>query len=391
MQIFTKIYKRCRGVSCLNEASAMSDKKSINSWFMKNIILPNNEIIDKPGYVVYLLGSKKRNCHLREVFLPESVISGIESAFSKKYGKAGEKAVYSAGKLWGARFAITSGVPTRKTASDKDMLEFTEVLMRLLESEYTSGVEYSADLSKNLLEFRAKGLMVCGLSGLGHFLTGTLDGTWEHMMGVETEGAHISCRGRGGGECTIRCAPPENLGTDSFFRVKVPAGLGLEPDYFRMNKILKPGYARNSFRDLLEGKIVEYSGGSFRYGRSRLILNEASSVYFLEKELSRPRGGADLLYETAKEGFRGIVPKGTPPEKFLTDLIPAFGWGDIHFDASGSSVACIGYPWTSYAKETSFPIIRGIAAGILSSQGSRVDFREARASIGSGSLDLVLR
>lgn len=366
----------------------MSEKKRIKSWFAKNIILPNNEIIDKPGYVVYRLGSRRRNCYLREVFMPEAVLAGIEQSFARRHGRKGRLAVYTAGKMWGRRFAASSGLPQRGQVPDKDLLGIIEVIMRMLESEYSSKVDYSVDLGEGTLDFRAKGLMVCRLSGLGDFLTGTLNGTWEHMMGLRTTGVHSPCEGKGGRECRIVCAPPESLGRKPH-AAKMPDGLGLEPDYFQMNQPRPARYAKNSFKDLLEARLVEYEGGFFRYGKSRLILNEASSVYFLETVLGKMPGGEKMLFDAAFGSCAACVPRGSDPRVFLTGILPALGWGDMRSD--GRTVACFGYPWTAYYKETSFPILRGMASGILSHAGGGVALKSAEPAVNRGSLDMILR
>ncbi|MEW5996763.1 MAG: hypothetical protein AB1657_04170 [Candidatus Micrarchaeota archaeon] len=366
----------------------MGEKKRIRSWFMKNIILPNNEIIDKPGYIVYRFGSKKKNCYLREVLMPESMLAGIETAFAEKYGKEGRKAVYVAGKMWGYRFAATSALPKRGSMPDEALLEVIEAIMRLLESEYSSKVEYRVDLAKSELEFAAKDLLVCKESGLGDFLTGTLNGTWEYMMGVQTEGVKLACQKRGE-KCVILCAPPESHKKGIAHVVKVPPGLGLEAEYFLMNQPKRAHYAKNSLRDLLENRVIAYEGGFFRYGKSRLVLNEASSVYFLETVLEKLKGGERLLFEVAFKHCRRCVPGGASSENFLTDILPPFGWGDIHFD--GSKAVCFGYPWTRYHRETTFPLMRGMVSGILSAGPRDVELKNSEPVISRGSLDLMLR
>lgn len=365
----------------------MSDKKRITSWFTKNIILPNNEIIDKPGYIVYRFGSKKRNCYLREVFLPESVLAGIETAFAKNYGQEGKKAVYTAGKMWGYRFAATSGLPTMGALPESEFAGFMETLVRLLETIYAAKMSHTLDLKRKAFELTSENLVIYRKSGLGHFLTGTLNGTWEYLTGVQTEGLLTP---GGPGESVIRCAPLAEHGSASgLFEAKLPQGLGLEPDYFTFNKVNKTKYAKNSFRDLLEAGAVKYEGGFFDYGKERLVLDEASSVYFLEMVLGKLDGGSQLLFETVHKHCTDCIPGKGRPEKFLTDFVPALGWGDVHFDRQGSRVVCLGYPWTKYHKETSFPMIRGMASGILSGGGGPMLGR-AKAEISSGALNLVL-
>lgn len=372
--------------------SGSKNRGKTKSWFMKHIILPNNEIIDKPGYIVSKYSGKGTRCYVREVLFPEKVLAKIESEAAARMGDDGRKAIYAAGKMWGVRYGITTGLPKKSGMPEKDFREFLNSFMKFMESEYASKASFELDYQKDRFETKYKDLIVCRLNGQGHFLLGTMNGAWQHMVGKETEAIHVSCEGRGDDECIIECAPPSNLrDKKKILRVKVPSDLGLEREYFTLNKVKKAQYAKNSLFDLLTGRIMKYEGGFFECNGDRFLLNEASSVYFLEQGLGKTKKGEKILFDAAFGYFRKFV-KSNSSAKMAQDFLPALGWGDITADASGKRAFCRSYPWTCYWKETTFPILRGMLSGIVSAYtGKKVIFKKAEATLSSGSLDIVLR
>ena len=366
-------------------------KEGTKAWFMKNIILPNNEIIDKPGYIVSKYVGKGTRCYVREVLFPEKVLAVIESEAATRLGDAGRKAVYAAGKMWGVRYGITTGLPKKSGMPQKDFLEFLGSFMKFMESEYALKAAFMLDYQKDNFVTRYKDLMVCRLNGHGYFLLGTMNGAWQHMSAKETEGIHTECQGRKDDECVIECAPLGNLSDKSkAFSVKVPKDLGLEKEYFTLNTIKKAQYARNSLLDLLKGRIMRYEGGFFECNGDRFLLNEASSVYFLEQCLGKTKKGEEILFNAAFNYFRKLA-QGNSSTRMAQDFLPALGWGDITVDASGNRAFCRNYPWTGYWKGSTFPILRGMLSGIASAHANKgIMFNKVEATISSGSLDIVM-
>ena len=72
------------------------EKKNLKEWFVKNIILPNNEIIDKPGFIMQQFNEKDTSAFLREMLFPEKLLADIELKAAKKYGTRGREALYKA-------------------------------------------------------------------------------------------------------------------------------------------------------------------------------------------------------------------------------------------------------------------------------------------------------
>ena len=368
------------------------EKNRVKLWFLKNIILPNNEVMDKPGYVISKYVGAKTLCYIREVFFPELIIANIEKNAVEKFGKKGKEALYEAGKFWGMRYAASTLNQKKSNMSEKDFLDFADIFMQLIESEYSTKTTYKIDYSKNWFEAKYENLMICRLNGLGYFLPATMSGAWQHIVGVQTEATHPSCQGRGDSICTIQCAPVKNLKGNEIFKIKTPTDLGLEKEYFSLNKVKKAQYAQNSFRDLLQAGIFKYDGGFFQYKNERYLLNEASFVYFLELAFAKLKGGNELLFNSAFGYFKDFGIKQGASAKLISDFLPALGWGDVFFDSANQKVICASYPWTKYYKDTTFPIFRGMLSGLVSSfAGKEVKFNKAKTAISGDSLDLVLQ
>jgi hypothetical protein len=368
----------------------MSESKS--SWILKNLILPNNEIIDKPGYVISKYAGKGTDCYVREVFFPEAVLSALEDRIISLHGEKGRTAIYEAGKLWGIRYGITTGLPKKKDLPKKDFLEFMDTFMKFMESEYAKKARYTLDYSHDHFVSTYDGLMICRINGHGDFLTGTMSGAWQHMAGRPINGCHAKCQGNGDRQCVVDCAPSPLRKARGKKAVREPSmrGLGLEKEYFDFNTIKKAQFARNSFATLLDGRIFRYDDGIFECKGQRFLLNEASSVYFLETRLGALKGGDSILFGAAFDFFKAFGMKNISPN-LAHDLLPALGWGDINVSSDATKAICIGYPWTKYAKSTTFPILRGMLSGLVSSfAGKDVLFNRAVCATGSGSLNISL-
>ena len=150
--------------------------KKTKAWFLNNIILPNNEIIDKPGYVVSKYAGKGTRCYVREVFVPELVLSEIEDNAIRSFGKRGKRALYAAGKQWGVRYGLTTNLPKKSAMGKEDFQGFVDSFVKFLGSEYADSIKFKLDYDRDRIETEYSGLMICRLNGLGYFLLGTLNG-----------------------------------------------------------------------------------------------------------------------------------------------------------------------------------------------------------------------
>ena len=121
-------------------------------------------------------------------------------------------------------------------------------------------------------------------------------------------------------------------------------------------------------------------------------------MYLLENELKKLPGGDKILFDVsfawgakvAKEcGGGGIlsISSGMPPEKFVSEFMSAFGWGDITiFKKSEKYYVLANYfPWTSLADNISFAMFRGIMSGFLSGLlNKKIMFKKVKKDILSG-------
>lgn len=366
--------------------------KKIFDWFMRNILLPNNEIIDVPGYIAIQQFSKETGkFYLREVFLPEGMMTDMESAFIRKYRGKGEDAIYRAGKEWGYWFCMGSGLPKKSSMPKQVFLVFMYAFIKLLEAEYTREAEAVVDYEADTLTVKADGLMMCSKNGHGQFLLGTITGAWAYLTGRDdVDGAHPECQGRKDAKCVLVCGPAAKIRKfRHMMNVKIRGEMEVDSGYVQLNMVKKLPYAKNSLKSLLESGYICYHGGFFHINDRRLILNEASFVYFLEKSLGKLPGGAALLFDTSRKYFAALGTDGGMTTQMISDVLPALGWGDLSFQDNGVFVHA--YPYSKHYGHTTFPIMRGMLSGLLSGKGREVRFRKVRPLIAENELQLDIR
>jgi len=144
-------------------------KDKIVTWFIRNVIIPKNEVINHPGFIVLKISMEKEITNLREIFLPELIISELEKRLIEKYKEKGKQLLYSAGKKFGYRYALISNYPS--TENQKEHKEFSYFLVRYLEAIYASKVDYKLDYKIRKFELKAKDWIVCHENGLGYVLS----------------------------------------------------------------------------------------------------------------------------------------------------------------------------------------------------------------------------
>ena len=92
----------------------MPVKDKVVTWWIQNVIIPRQEIIDKPGFIVTTFTEKKFITYLRDFFLPEKLIEIIESKIVQTYGDLGRQVLYSIGKKFGYIYCSLSNFPNVK-------------------------------------------------------------------------------------------------------------------------------------------------------------------------------------------------------------------------------------------------------------------------------------
>ncbi len=363
--------------------------KKIKDWFVKNILLPNNEVIDKPGCILQQFNEQDKQAFLREMLFPETVLAQIESTVSKKYGKRGRDAIYKAGKRWGYRYAKGTMFPLRKGTSEKDFLGFMNSFTKMIEAEYSEKFTGKPDLANDSISFEGKNMVVCKKSGQGQLFLGAWVGCWAYQhQDLTMEGVHPECEGRHDKKCIFICSPRERLKNVSCI-VKKDSSLDFELGFYSLNA---PHFSKTdySLRRFMELGTITYGGGFFRFGKERLVLNESSSLYFLEEELMKIHAGS-LVFDAAFDYFYQFGKVKTP--EFFIGFLMACGFGEIELYPTGSEFKAVvrNFPWTSLAKKSKFLLLQGAFSGFLSSKvGRKIRLDTVKSSTASGHLEVIL-
>lgn len=367
-------------------------------WFIKNIIMSRNEIIDKPGFIILRISEKMYLVNIREILLPENIFCELENVVVKKYGETGKQILYSAGKKFGYMFAKISKYPLAER--EKDFAKFSYFLVCYLESIYAKNLEYSIDFDKKKFILKAKNWIVCNKNGLGHiFLEGTGAGMISYAFDdYSIEGVQLKCEGRGDEYCELICATPQYFKNNKIKFITEKECNFKEFNsikYNTINSVRNTKYAKNSFKNLLDGGFFKYKEGEFLMKDERFVLIEASIIYFLEKELNKLGGGKDILWKISFEWGKNFSKKFEKqhPCKFINDLFPALGFGDFFaFQKDKKYKIYINYfPWTEMEDECDFVMLRGILSGVISGMtGKKVEMKKVKKMVTVDGFSLVI-
>ncbi len=374
-------------------------KDKIVTWFIRNVIIPKNEVINHPGFIVLKISMEKEITNLREIFLPEIVISELEKLIVEKYKERGKQVLYSAGKKFGYRYALISNYPS--TENQKEHKEFSYFLVRYLEAIYASKVDYKLDYKIRKFELEAKDWIVCHENGLGYVLS---NGVGAGMLSyafrdTAIEGVQTKCQGRGDDRCEIVCAPEKYFMDNKikFLRERDLSNLEiLQKEYNSINEIRPVQFATNSFEKLLDSGFLKQKGGVITAKEGRYMLLEASLMYLLERELKKLKGGLDVLWDVSAEFGKKLaeISGKDDPAAIIMDLFPALGFGDIYVEKLGESKYRIFvnyFPWTKWADDVDFTMFRGMLSGVISgSLGKKVGLKKVEKDLSNGYLALVI-
>lgn len=376
-------------------------KDKIVTWFIRNIILAKNEIINHPGFIVLKLSSEKETTNLREIFIPEFLLTELENHIVEKYKTKGEQILYSVGKKFGYRYASNSKFPTLKTSTEKDFLNFSYIVVRYIETIYAKKITHEINIDKKIFEVKAKDYIVCSKNGLGYILTnGAISGVWTYGTVDNTiEGVQTTCQGRGDDHCEIVCAPEKYFVDNKikFLKERDLSGLELlQKEYNTINEIRPAKFATNSFEKLLDSGFLKQKGGVITAKEGRYMLLEASLMYLLERELKKLKGGLDVLWDVSVDFGKKLaeISGKDDPAAIIMDLFPALGFGDIYVEKLGPSkyrIIVNYFPWTKWADEVDFTMFRGMLSGVISgSLGKKVELKKVEKDLSMGYLSLVI-
>jgi len=374
----------------------MRIKDKVVSSFIKNIIIPRNEIIDTPGFIILKISMQKEVANIRELLLPESMFAEIESEIIKKYKNKGENALYSTGKKFCFRYGLISQYPT--TENIKNHSNFSYFLVRYLEAIYSSKIEHKIDYKKKIFNMKMWDYIVCRNNGIGLIFS---DGAGAGLISYafsnpNIEGVQVKCQGRGDRYCEIICAPQETLKKMKikFLSETNMNNLELEESYNDINSIRKTEYSRTSFQDLINTRFFTQRTGIIKHNDERFLLLESSIMYILEDELKKLKSADKLLFNISFKYGKKLVEKESKEnfEMFIMDFLGASGFGDILIleEKRKYKVIIRYFPWSRWVESTDFTMIRGIISGMLSRfLGKKIILKKVEKDISQGYFSVV--
>lgn len=367
----------------------MPVKDRVVSWWIQNIIIPQQEIIDKPGFIVTTFTEKKFTTYLREFFIPEKLFEIIENRIVEHYGEHGRQVLYSSGKKFGYIYASMSNFTTLKNSSAEDISKFAYLLVRYIEGTYAQQAEHETDVEQKRFTIYFDNYIICRNNGIGHIMTeGGITGIWSYgMQDTSIEGVQLECQGRGNQRCCVICAPCNKIQEKikKFFCENNLTALKSDSTYKTLNEIRQTTYVKNSLKDLLDAGFFTYKRGIISYKDNRFFHCESHILYLLEQEIVKLENGEQILFDACIEYGKFIAESYGKKDyqKFIPDFFSALGFGDILvINSDKLSIAFIYYPWTIYSQQSKYIILRGIMSGIVSSLSSReIRFTNAKVNV----------
>jgi len=338
----------------------MIEQKAVK-WYLKNIEMPNREILDEPGFIGENL-SGEDEIYLRNVALPEEIFIRIEECVDNL------KLLYRIGKEFGYRYAAISELDRHSEVCENEFCESTRMVLKYLESVcwWKTG-NFNLDYDKKTLELELDMFIECNRNGKGYLFLGSAAGFWSYMVEDEgIEAAQRKCQGRDDDKCKITAGPKSELQNNFEVEINLDS-LKMSKDYNVYNEIKSTDYAKNSMEDFEEIGFFEHREGLFYHNDFRYIWAESSLIELVGSEL-----GVDYeeeLFNSAFQVGKEIVTEHEERnmEKFIVEYLSATGWGDTKISKKNGAyqVHSLMFPWTRFTDDTSFPVFRGIVSGMI--------------------------
>lgn len=370
----------------------MAVKDRIVDWFIQKVLIPSNEVLDKPGFIITRFSDKGGKVFFRELFLPEQIFSDFEKKVVKKYGEAGKRGLYSIGKIFGYRYALVSRLPTVGKVPKDEFLRFGYFFARYVESTWASSLEYKLDYEKRLIEYDFENYRVCSGNGHGYLFTeGSVAGILAHLFEDKSvEGKQEACQGRGDKKCHLVVAPANVLDEKKIkhFNETDVVESKVNEEYITLNKIAPIANSGTSLKGLMDAGAVTYRKGEMLFRKKRHFIIEGSIVYLIEDRV--PEEWKGILFETAFEFGKVLEMKD---ESLLADYVSAAGWGDLQISKDGNKykIICHHFPWLDLAHNSGHVFFRGLLSGILSGvSGRKVSLVKTADDLTQGYYAIVL-
>lgn len=353
----------------------MPVKDKVVGWWIQNIIIPRQEIIDRPGFVVTTFTEKKFTTYLRDFFLPEELFEIIEKNIVETYSDKGSQLLYSIGKKFGYIFSSMSNFTTIKNSSAEEMEKFAYNLVRYIEGTYAQKAEHELNIEQKKFSIFFDNYIICRHNGLGHILTeGGISGIWSYVMQDKIiEGIQLQCQGRGSHRCKVICGQIEEISrlSNKFYVENDLIDLKCDVTYKSLNEIRKTNYCKNSLKDLLNAGFFRFKNGILSYKDNRFFHTDTHLLYILDQMIAKMPEGEDKLFQSAFEYGKKLYSSygGRNYQEFITDFFSALGFGDVFITNYSNTfkISFIYYPWTVLSKDSKYICLRGLISGILSS------------------------
>ena len=360
----------------------MKIKEGVVDWFIRNLLVPNQEVIDKPGFIINKVSGKGKLTYLRDIVFPELLFEKIENKTFERYGESGLKKLYSAGKKFGLYYHTISNSPILQK-EDTQIKNYVYFFVRYLEATgYGIGLTHEVDMDKKILKIKADEFIVCRHNGKNYIVgSGGGAGLWAGLTGdSNVEGVQTSCVGRGDDCCDIIYAPRSVLKEMGipFFECNYKPDVKFSDSYMRMNEIRKTEFVKESLKSYIDFGLLKYRDGRLYLGDTFLYLCDANINGFIENELDR-----ELLFSASREAGLEISKNIKSLDiNQICSFLGACGWGDVLIFRRGELIEVnVKYaPWSEILETTNMAILSGYISGFLSYIYGDVKLRKIKKS-----------
>jgi len=351
----------------------------------------SHTISTQPGFIIESFGSRK----LRNVFLSETAMAGIENAVSKA---GGDKLLYQTGKEIGFNYAKAIPLPHFDSPLRGAFLRET---VRFLEATLGECTNYSVDWKSKRVEMSFQDFAVCRKNGNGLFFIGAFTGLLAFVFNDKTiEGIQTTCRGRGSSECHGIAMPASAFGKTKFISHANFGETTLPQQYDAFNSII-PFEQEYGLEALGQVGLTKYQTSKFEVLGERFIPLEISFEFGLEKRLKT--SGMNLektVYTPSFNAFQSFGKQIAEKRRgaasnaldFTAKLLSALGWGLVQVRPDSRPGFIIrGFPWTQDLEtlKTSQYFMGAIDGLVSGLSGKKVKSKIVNTSKTEGRLDFA--
>jgi len=366
-------------------------------WFIKNVVMPKQEVMNNPGFIVSQFAEKGTEVYMRDIWIPESLFVEIEKEIVEKFGGDGRQILYSAGKRFGWRYGLVAHFANIHEVSKEQLLKNMYLFIEFVTCIWAKEYEYVPDIDNKTFEAKSEDFVVCEKNGIGHLMSeGCPGGYFAYLMDDPTlEGTHIKCQGKGNEMCELIFAPSEVLKKRGIKHITETNIEGLEQgeNYASINAIRKPEFAKYSFNDLVDSGLFKHVGNYVMYLDERHFYSEESIIDLLEMEIKKIDGGEDVLFNVCFEFGKKLGKKMGGEQDSASTYLSATGWGDILIMKKKEKTMVYSnyFPWTIYSDKINFVVFSGIISGLISGVSNKeIRLKKKDANIEEGYLTVTL-